>query len=119
MARRATATDTSGCDQTPLTVPTQFGTEGVAVDPRTHDVYANNIEDSSVSIINGATCNGDDASGCGQTPTKVAVGEYPGAGLEQTNQSSNSSEPIATAPGANTAYVQNIVGVSVIPLSHR
>ena len=111
--------DTTGCDQTPTTVPTAFGTEGIAIDPETHDVYANNIEDSSVSIINGATCNGDDASGCGQTPTKVAVGEYPGAALEQTNQSSNSSEPIATAPGANTAYVQNIVGVSVIPLSHR
>ena len=49
----------------------------------------------------------------------VAVGEYPGAALEETNQSSNSSETIAVAPGADTAYIQNIDGVSVIPLAHH
>jgi DNA-binding beta-propeller fold protein YncE len=110
--------DTSGCDQT-ATVATAFGTEGVAIDPTTHKVYASNIEDSSVSVINGNTCNGEHTDGCGQTPAKVAVGEYPGAALEETNQSSNSSETIAVASGAGTAYIQNIDGVSVIPLAHH
>jgi DNA-binding beta-propeller fold protein YncE len=111
--------DTRGCDQTPATVATAFGTEGLAIDPTTHKIYASNIEDSSVSVINGDTCNGEHTDGCGQTPAKVAVGEYPGAALEETHQSSNSSETIAVAPGADTAYIQNIDGVSVIPLAHH
>ena len=109
----------SGCGQTPVTVPTQFGTEGVAVDHRTHAVYANNIEDSSVSIIDGRECNARDTRGCGRTPATVPVGDYPGASLAEVAQASNSSEPIAIADRAGTAFVQTINGVSVIPLAGR
>ena len=67
----------AGCDQTPVTVPTQYGTEGVAVDPRTHQVYASNAEDSSVSVIDGRACNAQDTHGCGRPPATVPVGELP------------------------------------------
>ena len=110
---------TTGCGQTPVTVPTQFGTEGVAVDPRTQQVYANNIEDSSVSLIDGQECNALDTHGCGRTPATALVGDYPGASLAQAAQASNSSEPIAIDPDSGTAYVQTIQGVTVIPTGHR
>jgi DNA-binding beta-propeller fold protein YncE len=112
------AASKTGCGQTPATVTTGFGTEGVAIDPETHGVYANNIEDSSVSVIDGATCNGQDQTGCGSTPRKIPVGDYPGAAQSEVNQLANSSEPVAINPAAHTAYVQDIEGVSVIPLDH-
>ena len=108
---------TSGCGQTPLTVPTQFGTEGVAVDPGTHEVYANNIEDSSVSVIDGGECNARETPGCSRASATVPVRDYPGASLTEVAQASNSSEPIAIDPYSGTVYVQTIEGVSVIPSS--
>jgi YVTN family beta-propeller protein len=96
--------NTSGCDQTPAAAPAGFGAVGIAVDPATHDVYTTNTQDASVSMISGSTCNGLNTPACGQTPQKVAVGDYPGS--------------IAIDPAANTAYVQTIEGVSVMPLSH-
>lgn len=110
---------TGGCGQTPLTVPTQFGTEGIAVDPMTHDVYANNIEDSSVSVIDGTECDARDTRGCSRTPATVPVGDYPGASLAEVAQASNSSEPLAIDPHSGTVYVQTIEGASVIPVARR
>jgi DNA-binding beta-propeller fold protein YncE len=109
--------DTTGCSQTPATVATGFGAEGVAIDPTTHTVYVNNIQDTSVSIIDGTTCNSQDHTGCRHTPPKIAVGDYPGAAQDEIKQVANSSEPVAIDPAAETAYVQDIEGVSVIPLS--
>ena len=52
--------------------------EGVAVDQATDTVYvannANGDAPASVSVINGATCNGTHHSGCGRTPTKKPAG---------------------------------------------
>jgi DNA-binding beta-propeller fold protein YncE len=110
---------TNGCGQTPLTVPTQYGTEGVALDPRTHEVYANNIEDTSVSVIAGRQCNARDTHGCGRPPSTLPTGDYPGASLAEVAQSSNSSEPLAIDPQSGTLYVQTIEGVSVTPLARR
>ena len=108
---------TAGCGWTPTTVPTLFGTEGVAVDPWTHEVYATNIEDTSVSVIDGSVCNARDTHGCGREPAAtVPVGDYPGASLDEVAQASNSSEPIAVDGRTGTVYVQTIDGVSVIPL---
>ncbi len=97
--------DTTGCGQIPATAPAGFGANGIAIDHRTHKIYVTNIEDTSVSVINGATCNGSDTAGCSQTPTKVAVGNYPSA--------------IAVDPAVGSAYVTNGDNtVSVIPLTH-
>ena len=96
--------NTSGCGQTPATAPAGFGTVGIAVDPATNRVYVANIEDTSVTTVNGNTCNGTNPRGCGQTRTRAIVGDYPSA--------------ISVDPAVRTAYVADIEGVSVVPLNH-
>jgi DNA-binding beta-propeller fold protein YncE len=108
-------TDHTGCGQTPATVPAGFGTQGVAIDTAAGQVYANNIQDTSVSVINGNTCNGHRTTGCHHTPAKIAVADYPGATQGAPKQVGNSPEPIAIDPTVGTAYVETITGVSVIP----
>jgi DNA-binding beta-propeller fold protein YncE len=86
-------TDHSGCGQTPTVAPAGFGALGVAIDPATNTVYVSNLQDTSVSVINGANCNGTDSTGCSQAHAKIAVGNYPGA--------------ITIDPASGTAYVSN------------
>jgi YVTN family beta-propeller protein len=93
----------SGCDQTPATAPAGFGTAAIAVDPTNNHVYATNIEDTSVTTINGNTCNSFNAAGCDKTRTRADVGDYPGA--------------ITVDPFVGTAYVADSEGVSVISLA--
>jgi DNA-binding beta-propeller fold protein YncE len=95
---------TSGCGQTPAVAPAGFGANGIAVDQSTNQVYATNIEDTSVTTINGNSCNRTDAGGCNETRTEATVGDYPSS--------------ISVDPAAGTAYVANSEGVSVIPLNH-
>ena len=95
---------TSGCGQTPATAPAGFGANGIAVDQSTNQVYATNIEDTSVTTINGNSCNRTNAGGCNDTRTEATVGDYPSS--------------ISVDPAAGTAYVANSEGVSVIPLNH-
>ena len=45
-----------------------------AVDQNTDTVYVANVNDSTVSVINGATCNATHTSGCATTPPTVQVG---------------------------------------------
>jgi DNA-binding beta-propeller fold protein YncE len=94
--------DTSGCHQSPPTVAVGFGAIEDALDSRTQAVYVTTLEDTSVAVINGATCNATDTSGCGQTPEEDAVGNYPFF--------------IAVDTAAGTAYVSNINNVSVVPI---
>jgi serine/threonine-protein kinase len=77
----------------------------VAIDVATHTVYVTNVEDTSVSVIDGATCNGSDIAGRSKTPAELAVGDYPGE--------------LAVDSAVGTAYVANGTEstVSVIPLS--
>ena len=97
--------DTTGCSRTPATAPAEFGSNGIAIDHTTHEVYVTNLEDTSVSVINGATCNGSDTTGCHRSPTDVSVGNYPSA--------------IAVDPTVGSAYVSNFDNtISVIPLHH-
>ena len=97
--------DTTGCSRTPATAPAEFGSNGIAIDHTTHEVYVTNIEDTSVSVINGATCNGSDTTGCPDPPTDVSVGNYPSG--------------IAVDPTVASAYVSNFDNtISVIPLHH-
>jgi DNA-binding beta-propeller fold protein YncE len=97
-------TNHTGCGQAPATAQAGFGAIGIAVDPAANMIYAANIEDTSLSVINGTTCNGTDHAGCRHTPAKIAVGNYPSA--------------LATDPATSTAYVTNGDNtVSVIPLA--
>jgi DNA-binding beta-propeller fold protein YncE len=108
-------TNHTGCGHTPATVPAGFGTQGIAINSATGMVYANNIQDTSVSVINGKTCNGHHTTGCHHEPPKIAVADYPGATQGAPKQVGNSPEPIAIDPTTGTAYVETITGVSVIP----
>jgi DNA-binding beta-propeller fold protein YncE len=94
--------DHSGCDQKPALAPAEWGALEIAIDPATHLVYATNLQDASVSVINGAACNGTRHAGCRKPPSDDAVGNYPAA--------------IAVDPGAGTAYVVNETNVSLVPL---
>jgi len=84
------ATDTSGCGQKPATVTVGSFPEGVAVDQATDTVYvANNVDGgdapATASVINGATCNGTDHSGCGHVLATAPAGRGAfGVAVDQT-----------------------------------
>jgi DNA-binding beta-propeller fold protein YncE len=82
---------TSGCSKRPALVRVPGGPEFLALNPRTDTVYVADTSSGQVSVINGATCNATDTSGCAKTPATVSVG----AG----------AFPIAADPGTNTVYV--------------
>ncbi len=74
----------SGCDKSPVAVklaphpPVGSDPFGIAVDDATDTVYTSNIADDehpgTIAVINGATCNGSDHAGCGQTPATAPAG---------------------------------------------
>ena len=59
------------------TVQVGSGPVSLAVDQNTDTIYVANSGDNTVSVINGATCNGQNTSGCGQTTATVTVGSVP------------------------------------------
>jgi YVTN family beta-propeller protein len=74
----------SGCGQTAPTIKVGTGPFGIAVSQRTNTIYVANtgqlfagVFGHTVSVINGATCNGVQHTGCGQTPATVTVGPAP------------------------------------------
>jgi YVTN family beta-propeller protein len=71
------ATVTSGCDQIPKNITVGSGAFAAAVDESTGTVYETNFNDDTVSVIDGATCNGMVSSGCDQIPPTVTVGVFP------------------------------------------
>ena len=96
-AKACNATQQSGCGQTPHTVTVGAGPFGIAVDQATDSVYvtslgANDLGDT-VSVIDGAICNGTHHSGCGQTAPTVKVGTGPFG--------------IAVSQATDTVYVAN------------
>jgi DNA-binding beta-propeller fold protein YncE len=80
-AARCNTVTTSGCGKPVKTVNDKAGPGAVAVDVATDTVYAANPGPSdngdTVSVINGATCNGSTGTGCGQTPRAIKVGADP------------------------------------------
>jgi len=61
----------TGCGRTPPTITVGSGPFFDAVDQATDTIYTANFNDGTVSVVNGATCNGKVISGCGQTPPEV------------------------------------------------
>ena len=96
------AANTTGCGQTPATVTAGSNPWGIAVDQATDTIYTANIADGehpgTVSVINGASRNGLDHAGCGQTPASVAAGV--------------GSVGVAIDPATDTVYVANIQDAS-------
>jgi DNA-binding beta-propeller fold protein YncE len=94
----------SGCDQTPATTTVGFGPLDVAVDQARNQVWVENTQDTSVSVIDGAVCNGQHENGCARRWPKLSVNDYPnGAGF---------------ADGSDTAYVTGWTGVSIVSIMH-
>jgi DNA-binding beta-propeller fold protein YncE len=92
-----------GCGQTPAMAPTGFGALFDAVDPATRQVFTANLQDQSVSAIDGTSCDGTVHTGCGQAPTDAEAGDYPTF--------------IAVDSTSGTVYVSEPAGVSVLPVS--
>jgi DNA-binding beta-propeller fold protein YncE len=80
-AARCDAVTTSGCGEPVKTIKDHLGPAAVAVDLATDTVYAANDGPNgnghTVSVINGATCNGSTSTGCGQQVPTVSVGANP------------------------------------------
>ena len=81
-AATCNATRTSGCGQAPAVIPVGAGTAVLGVSAATDTIYAPNSGSSSLngdtmSVINGATCNGTDTSGCHQRFPAMATGRSP------------------------------------------
>ena len=87
------ATDVAGCGQTPATVTVGQTPFGLALDPDNHTLYVNDAPENEVSMVDTATCNATNTSGCGQTPPTAAVGQFP--------------VPVTVDPRTDTVYVGN------------
>ncbi len=70
---------TSGCSQAPPTLSVGNVPIAVATNEATNAVYVANAGDNTVSVINGATCNGADPAGCTKAPPTVSVAPGPDA----------------------------------------
>jgi DNA-binding beta-propeller fold protein YncE len=68
---------TTACSKTSPTIAAGNFPEALALDPATNTVYVDNINDNTVSVINGATCNAELTTGCGQSAPAVTVGFEP------------------------------------------
>ena len=82
--RTCNAGNTSGCNQMPVATVTVPGPlfnndtnifSAMALDAATHTLYVGDAHDGFVSMINTATCNAMNTSGCSQTPTTMANGD--------------------------------------------
>jgi DNA-binding beta-propeller fold protein YncE len=71
------ATDTAGCGQAPGAVTVGQGTFYAAVSPKTNTIYAPSTAGNTVAVINGATCNGTDHSGCRHLAATAQAGIFP------------------------------------------
>jgi len=73
-AATCNATNTSGCGQTPATVTLADTPIGLALDIAMHTLYVGYGDEAPISIINTATYNATNTSGCGQTPVQTSAG---------------------------------------------
>ena len=75
--RRCDAQNVSHCEGRWPTITVGNLPSGIAIDDKTDTVYVTNFGDNTVSVFNGATCNGQYHNGCNQTPVTVPVGSAP------------------------------------------
>jgi DNA-binding beta-propeller fold protein YncE len=64
----------AGCQRKPRTVGVGANPYWLTVDQATDTVYVANHDDGTVSVLNGAACNGTVTSGCHRTPRTVVTG---------------------------------------------
>jgi DNA-binding beta-propeller fold protein YncE len=80
-AATCNAADTSGCGQAPGVIKVGQGTFILSVSVTTDTVYAAvagfSAPGHTIAVINGATCNGTDHTGCGHLAATATVGLFP------------------------------------------
>ena len=113
------ATHHSGCGQIPATVVAGAGAFAVAVNEVTDTVYVANRDDGTVSVIDGASCNGSNTSGCGQAWPTVTVGSAPQAlGVDELTDTvyvtNTGDHTVSVIDGANCNST-NTSGCAQIP----
>lgn len=96
----------AGCNQTAATVDVGNGPFALGVDQLTDTIYVANSGDGTVSVIDGATCNGTYEAGCDQTPPTVTVGSIPvGVAVDQATNtvyiSNGGSDSVSMIDGAS------------------
>ena len=96
---------TRGCAATPVRVAAGPGARGIAVDEATHTVYVANTAANSVSVIDGAACNGRVHDGCDAVSPAAPVGLSP--------------RRVAVDALTNTVYITNAGSDSVTMLNGR
>ena len=115
-ARTCNATNFSGCRQTPASIKNPGGPIALALNQATDTIYVANIGDNfsgkshTVSVINGATCNGRRHSGCGHTPRTVRVGAGPDG--VAVNQATDTIYVVNNGPANNGDTVSVINGAT-------
>ncbi len=95
-AATCNATNTVGCGQKPAVIKVEKGTFNLGLSVKTNTIYATNTfgtNTDTVTVINGATCNGTNHSGCGHVAALAKVGLFP--------------EGIAVNDRNHTVYVAN------------
>ena len=75
--RRCDAVNTSGCRVNAPSVPDHE--DLAAIDPATDTIYASNVNLPQIDVLNGATCNAQDLSGCAPV-AHIPIG-HPGANV--------------------------------------
>jgi len=120
-AETCNATVQYGCRQIPPALsiggPTSsmitdiYGAGAVAVDQSTDTLYAASITENNVSVLNGATCDATNTSGCTRFAPMTTVG--------------NSTQGVADDPATHTVYVTNrgdntvsVINTAVCNASH-
>jgi YVTN family beta-propeller protein len=105
---------TSGCGQAPRTAAVGSGPIWMAENPATRTVYAVNEEDSSLSVIDAATCNATDSIGCQQVPPALSIGgrssvtpSYPDFGAGAVAVDASTDTLYATSQSENNVSVLN------------
>jgi len=78
------ASVTLGCGQTPARTRIGSAPIWITENPVTRTVYSVNEEDSSVSVIDAASCNATDTAGCRRVPPALATGFNAGADAVDT-----------------------------------
>jgi DNA-binding beta-propeller fold protein YncE len=100
-AARGCSTDRVGT----ISLPPGSGPRGIAIDTATDTVYVADRSVNEVSVINGATCNATDRSGC--TPTSTLLADPSGPPVVKTVRVGDFPDGIAVDPGTDTIYVTN------------
>jgi DNA-binding beta-propeller fold protein YncE len=79
-AATCNATNAGGCGQKPAVINVQNGTFNLGVSVKTNTVYGTNTfgtNTDTVTVINGARCNGTNHAGCGHVAAIAKVGLFP------------------------------------------